>query len=32
MWPLKPFLKFVSVKGIVFVSWAQQLFISWLNE
>ena len=32
MWPLKPFLKFVSVKGLVFVTWAQGLFISWLNS
>jgi hypothetical protein len=30
MWPLKPFLKFVSVKGLVFVAWAQGLFIAWL--
>ena len=31
MWPLRPFLKFVSVKGLVFVTWAQGLFITWLN-
>ena len=31
MWPLRPFLKFVCVKGLVFVTWAQGLFITWLN-
>jgi len=28
MWPLKPFLKFLSVKGLVFVAWIQGLIIT----